>query len=268
MRDISINRLIPNFITIAALCFGLNSIRYALEGRWEFAMLMIVLAGILDGLDGRMARLLRASTPVGAQLDSLSDFACFGVAPAMLLYLWALEDAGRFGWLVTLALPVCAALRLARFNAGQEEADARPLSAKFFQGIASPAGAGLALMPIMISFEVGSWIADYPHLVGIWVILISLGMVSQLPTYSFKKVAIAHQYKSLAMVGAGLFLVVLVSAPWPTLIGVGVAQIASIPFSYRDYRRLERDAAMANVEPLHGPSDRKTDGDKSGTAAG
>jgi len=230
-----------------------------LDGRWEAAMLMILIAGILDGLDGRMARLLRASSPIGAQLDSLSDFACFGVAPAMCLYLWALEDAGRFGWVATMALPVCAALRLARFNAGQEEADARPISADFFQGIASPAGAGLAILPLIVSFELGPAIADYPTFIGLWVILVSLGMVSQIPTYSFKKVGIPLEYKSIAMVGAGLFMIALVSAPWPTLICVGCAQIASIPFSYRHYRRLEREAAMANVETLHGESDRSSD---------
>lgn len=251
-RGVSINRLIPNIITLAALCFGLNSIRYALDGRWEAAMLMILIAGILDGLDGRMARLLRASSPIGAQLDSLSDFACFGVAPALYLYLWTLQDAGRFGWLATLALPVCAALRLARFNAGQEEADAKAISANFFQGIATPAGAGLALLPVILSFELGPGIADYPIFVGLWVILISLGMVSQLPTYSFKKVGIRHEYKSFAMVGAGLFLALLISAPWPTLIGVCLVIIATYPFSYRQYRRLERAAAMTNVEPLHG----------------
>ncbi len=258
-RGISVNKLIPNVITIAALCFGLNSIRYALDGRWEAAMLMILIAGILDGLDGRMARLLRASSPIGAQLDSLSDFACFGVAPAMCLYLWTLEDAGRFGWVATLALPVCAALRLARFNAGQEEADARPISGNFFQGIASPAGAGLAILPLIISFELGTSIRDYPHIIGLWVILVALGMVSQIPTYSFKKVGIPHEYKSFAMVGAGLFMIALVSAPWPTLICVGFAQIASLPFSYRHYRRLERDAALANVEALHGDLDRGPD---------
>ena len=147
------------------------------------------------------------------------------------------------------------------FNAGQEEADARPVSENFFQGIASPAGAGLAILPLIISFEFGPQIGDYPHLVGIWVILVSLGMVSQLPTYSFKKIGIPHEYKSLAMVGAGLFMIVLVSAPWPTLICVGIAQIISIPFSYRHYRRLEREAALANVEPLR--SERQRDHEQS-----
>ena len=255
---ISINRLIPNIITLAALCFGLNSIRYALDGRWEAAMLMILIAGILDGLDGRMARLLRASSPIGAQLDSLSDFACFGVAPAMYLYLWTLEDAGRFGWLATLALPVCAALRLARFNAGQAEADAKPVSDNFFQGIPTPSGAGLALLPVLLSFEIGAGIADYPILVGLWVILISVGMVSHLPTYSMKKIRIPHDYKSIAMVGAGLFFVVLVSAPWPTLIAVAFLMMASYPFSFAHYRRLERAAALANVEPLHGEETKQT----------
>ena len=145
-RGLSFNRMIPNILTLLALVAGLTSIRFSLDDRWEHAVLAIVAAGILDALDGRIARLLKGASKFGAELDSLSDFVCFGVSPALILYLWTMRDAGRLGWVVVMLFAICCGLRLARFNVMMEDPDAPPWKSRFFTGIPAPAGGGLALL--------------------------------------------------------------------------------------------------------------------------
>ena len=155
LRDQSLNRLIPNMLTVMALCAGLTSIRYTLDQRWELAAIAIVVAAVLDGLDGRIARLLDGASKFGAELDSLSDFISFGVAPALLLYYWCMRGVGGIGWVLTMLLAVCCALRLARFNTKLDNTDLPAWTSRFFTGVPAPAGAGLALLPIFATLELG-----------------------------------------------------------------------------------------------------------------
>ena len=154
LRMMSLGTVIPNLITVLALCSGLTGIRFALQERWEFAVAAIGLAAILDTLDGRMARLLKGQSRFGAELDSLSDFISFGVAPALILFFWTTNTIGGFGWMSVLFFSTCMALRLARFNTKLDDLDPKPFASRFFSGVPAPAAAGLACLPIILSFEV------------------------------------------------------------------------------------------------------------------
>ena len=251
IRGLTINRLLPNILTTLALCAGLTAIRYAIQERWEQAVTAILVAAILDGLDGRVARLLRGSSKFGAELDSLADIVSFGVSPAIILYLWMMQDAGSFGWLAVMAYAVCAALRLARFNTALDVADSLPPFAyNYFTGVPVPAGAILILMPLMISFEFapGFWAA--PVLVGVWTVFVALLLVSRIPTFSMKVVRIPQEYIVPVLVGVGLVATLLVTATWPTLVALGLIYVGSILFSIRRYAHLKRQAAlmMGDVE--------------------
>ncbi|MFO1156550.1 MAG: phosphatidylcholine/phosphatidylserine synthase [Rhodospirillales bacterium] len=244
LRGLHINRMIPNVMTLLALAAGLSAIRLALHERWEHAVLAILVAGILDGLDGRIARILKGATRFGAELDSLSDFLCFGVAPAFTLYLWSLQNAGRIGWALVLLLCICCALRLARFNTDLEEEE-RPLwTRNFFTGVPSPAGAGLALCPMLLSFQIDAEFVRHPAFVGFFVLTTSLLLVSRVRTFTFKKVRIAHRWVLPAMLGVGLYLALLFSTPWATLTLTLLAYAASIPLSVRSYEQYRRRAAV------------------------
>ena len=245
IRGLTINRLLPNILTTLALCAGLTAIRYAIQGRWEQAVTAILVAAVLDGLDGRVARLLRGSSKFGAELDSLADIVSFGVSPAIILYLWMMQGAGSFGWLAVMAYAVCAALRLARFNTALDDADSLPPFAyNYFTGVPVPAGAILILMPLMISFEFapGFWAA--PVLVGVWTVFVALLLVSRIPTFSMKVVRIPQEYIVPVLVGIGLVATLLVTATWPTLVALGLIYVGSILFSIRRYAHLKRQAAL------------------------
>lgn len=239
LRSFHINRMIPNTLTLLALAAGLSSLRFALDGKWHLAVLAVVAAAILDGLDGRIARILKGTTRFGAELDSLSDFLCFGVAPAMILYLWAVGDAGRVGWALVLVYCIACALRLARFNADIEDPEPVAWQRNFFVGVPSPAGAGLTLMPLMLWFQVEASFLRSPILVGAVMLTVAALLVSRLRTFSFKKVKIPQRLVLPTMLGIGLYLAFLVSAPWTTLTLTGVAYAGSIPFSVRAYRALK-----------------------------
>ena len=176
--------MVPNAITALALCFGLTGVSLAIKGEWEKALGAVVFAGVLDGFDGRIARLLRAQSKFGAELDSLSDNIAFGTAPALILFLWSLQNAPRFGWIAALALAVCCALRLARFNARIDADDQPHKSAGFNTGVPAPAGAGLAFVPIFLWLITGNdWFREW-ELVMAWTLFIAALMISSLPTYS------------------------------------------------------------------------------------
>ncbi len=239
LRSFHINRMIPNTLTLLALAAGLSSLRFALNERWDMAVLAIVVAGILDGLDGRIARILNGATRFGAELDSLSDFLCFGVAPAIILYLWALSEAGRLGWALVLMFCIGCALRLARFNADIDEPEPPPWHRNFFVGLPSPAGAGLALLPIMLWFQVDLTFLRSPLFVGVVMVVVAALLVSRVRTFSFKKVRIPHRLVLPTMLAIGIYLAFLVSAPWLTLTLTGIAYALSIPFSDRTFRSLK-----------------------------
>ncbi len=255
LRGFSIHRLIPNVLTLAALCSGLTGIRFALQGEMRLAVIAIIVAAIFDALDGRVARRLGVTSRFGAELDSLSDFLCFGVAPALVLYLASLTHAGALGWVVTLMFPICSALRLARFNTALVSDTPPPVwTGSFFTGVPAPAGALLALMPLMLSFEIEAAWPRHAVLVGLGLVIVGGLMVSRLPTFSFKKGRVPRHLVLPLLLGAGLVMGVLASAPWIALSLLGLAYICLIPFSVLSYRRQaaqdRQTAESAGVVPL------------------
>jgi CDP-diacylglycerol--serine O-phosphatidyltransferase len=249
IRGWSLNLLIPNVLTLLALCAGITAIRFAMAERFEAAAAAIVLAGILDGMDGRIARLLKAISSFGAQLDSLADFVSFGVAPAMLLYLWTMGAMQSVGWALVLLYVVCCALRLARFNT-QIGAELPSYAANFFTGVPAPAAAGLVMVPLIASFEFGAEFFRSPILNGVWLAVVSALMVSRVPTVSLKRIHIAREWVLPTFLAFGIAAAFLTTEPWATLLTVGVIYIGSIPVSIYNYLRLRRAAeTMRELAP-------------------
>jgi CDP-diacylglycerol--serine O-phosphatidyltransferase len=246
LKGLSIGKLIPNFITVSAICSGLTGIRFALEGRWDYAVAAIILAAILDALDGRMARILKASSEFGAQLDSLADIVSFGVAPAMVLYFWTLQEAGGVGWAVTLFFIVCCALRLARFNS--MDGKLPPYAYNYFTGIPAPAGALMAMLPVVIvlGFEID--VFSHPAVVGTWTVAVASMMVSRVPTYSFKRIRVPQPYVLPLVVCVGFLLAGLAGFPWKVLTGVSILYLITMPLSVRSYARLKAEAERLHAE--------------------
>lgn len=243
-RRIPFRAMIPNAITAMALCMGLTGVRFAIGAEWEKALAAIIIAGILDGMDGRIARLLRAQSKFGAELDSLSDNIAFGTAPALIIFLWSLQAAPRFGWTAALALAVCCALRLARFNARMDAAEQPHKSAGFNTGVPAPAGAGLAFVPIYLWLITGRPIfQDWP-LVMAWTIFIAALMISSLPTYSWTSIRIRREWRLFALAGVALFGAALLTAPWITLLALSCVYLLMIPSALVSYARVKRRRAI------------------------
>jgi CDP-diacylglycerol---serine O-phosphatidyltransferase len=239
-RGIPFRAMIPNAITALALCMGLTGVSLAIGDHWEKALGAIVLAGVLDGLDGRIARLLRAESKFGAELDSLSDNIAFGTAPALILFLWSLQTAPRFGWIAALALAVCCALRLARFNARLDAAEQPHKSAGFNTGVPAPAGAGLAFVPIYLWLISGddrfrAWEGVIP-----WTLFIAALMISSLPTYSWSSIRIRPAWRLSALAGIALFGAALILAPWITLLVLSGLYLLMIPVAMASYARVKQ----------------------------
>jgi CDP-diacylglycerol--serine O-phosphatidyltransferase len=247
MSGVSLNRMIPNILTLLALCAGMTAIRFALDGKFEWSVVAIIVAAIFDGLDGRVARLLKSASPFGAQLDSLSDFVCFGVAPAVLVYIWTMDQLASFGWALAVFFAICCALRLARFNT-QLDVDLPAYASHFFTGVPAPGGAGLALLPLFLTFAFGDGIFRNPIVNAVWMTAVAAMMVSRVPTFSLKGFHVPHHYAIPVMLVIALVFAFLTTAPWPTLTVIGIAYIASMPFTIRSYNRLRR-AAEANPPP-------------------
>ncbi len=234
-----ITRLFPNMVTLAGLCCGLSAVRFAMLERWEFAVAMLVAAAVIDGLDGAVARLLKATSEFGAQLDSLSDIVSFGIAPALVMYLWTLQDIKRGGWSVALFFVVCCALRLARFNTAMHESGdptkesdkARFNKKNYFTGVPAPAGAMLGIWPLIISLEGVDLFKTTPIFSLVYLTLIGGLMVSRIPTFSLKKIRITSDYILPTMLIAGTFITTLIVEPWHTLTVAGVVYFLSILFS-------------------------------------
>jgi CDP-diacylglycerol--serine O-phosphatidyltransferase len=250
LRSFSVNRLIPNVLTLAALCSGLTAIRFALLGEFKRAVIAIIVAAIFDALDGRVARRLGVTSRFGAELDSLSDFLCFGVAPALVLYLASLKGGGALGWVVTLMFPICSALRLARFNTALLADTPLPAwTGSYFTGVPAPAGALLALIPLMVSFEAEVAWPRHALVVGATLVLVGGLMVSRLPTFSFKKGRVPRHLVLPSLLGAALVMGVIVSSPWIGLSLLGLVYLSLIPFSWFAYhRQSSRDRAAANSD--------------------
>jgi CDP-diacylglycerol---serine O-phosphatidyltransferase len=245
---LSLNRLIPNILTLLALCAGMTAIRLALKGHFEAAATAIIIAGILDGLDGRIARLLKGTSPFGAQLDSLADFISFGVAPAILLYIWTMESLQSLGWALVLLYGVCCALRLARFNT-QIGAELPPYAYNFFTGVPAPAAAGVVLIPLIFSFEfsAAAAVARSPYVNGAVLAGVAALMVSRVPTFSFKRFRVPGHWVLPMLLIIGALAAFLTTEPWGTLLVIGALYVGSIPLSIRSYRRLRRTAEELRV---------------------
>lgn len=253
LRDLPINRMIPNILTILALCAGLIAIRYGLQGKWEAAIVAVLIAGIFDGLDGRVARVLNQTSRFGAELDSLSDFISFGVAPAVVVYLWSLQDTGGVGWAVVMLFGVCCALRLARFNTRLEQPSRPAWAERFFSGVPAPAGAGLALMPMLMAFGFDSDVFRSPAVTIPVLAGTAALMVSQMSTFSLKGEHVPQKYALPILLAVGLLAGLLASIPWLTLSVIGLAYLVSIPFSITRYRRLRAASELAADEEDDAP---------------
>jgi CDP-diacylglycerol--serine O-phosphatidyltransferase len=230
----------PNAVTALALCFGLSGVLFAIKGDWEKALASVVFAGVLDGMDGRIARLLRANSRFGAELDSLSDVTAFGVAPTLIMFLWSLQHAPKFGWTAALALAVCCALRLARFNSRMDADDQPHKSAGFLTGIPAPAGAGLAFVPVYLWLITGNELFRAWYLTMPWLVFIALLMISSVATYSWGSLRLRRSYRLFALAGVGLLVAALITEPWLTLLGISTIYLALIPFSIASYAKVRR----------------------------
>lgn len=255
VRGPSFNRLIPNIMTMLGLCAGLTGMRFALDGRFGDAAVALLIAACIDGLDGRIARLLRGTSRFGAEFDSLSDFLCFGVAPGFVLYLWALRDAGRYGYLPCIMFTVCMALRLARFNASLDDTEKPKYASNFFTGVPAPAGAGLALFPLFLGLEAHKlgWNQLYdltrlPILPALTLSGTAFLLVCTLPVWSFKNFKVPSAYVLPLMLGTGAYAAVLVADPWGALAAAGVIYIALLPLSRRSFHRLKQEALALQAE--------------------
>jgi CDP-diacylglycerol---serine O-phosphatidyltransferase len=243
-RQVPVRVLIPNIFTLVGLCAGLTAIRMGIEHRWDLAVAALVFAAVLDGIDGRVARLLKASSRFGAELDSLADFVNFGVAPAIIMFNWALDDLHSFGWIAVLVFAVCSALRLARFNVSLERTDLPAWKANYFVGVPAPAGAIVLLLPIYAQ-DLGLHVPILTPLVLFYTLGIALLMVSNVPTFSGKLIGqkIAREYVPPVFVLAALFVALLLTYPSATLAVGSLIYLALIPVSAYRYLAEERKAA-------------------------
>src|SRR3954447_4992420 len=240
--------LVPNMLTILGLCAGMSSIRYAVDGRWELAVSLIGAAVVLDGLDGRSARMLNMTSKLGAQLDSLADFLSFGVAPAVLAYLWTLHGVRGVGWALAMLFATCCALRLARFNTELETPDRPRWTQYFFTGIPAPAAAGLALTPMIMSFVVGSGWPRSWLLNAAFLVFVAGMMVSRVPTYSIKRIRIAPDQVLPTLLLASVIIVGLVVDPWLTLSLIGIVYLCSLPFAILSAQRMRKGEPAVRTE--------------------
>jgi len=250
-RTIPIRMLVPNLITLLAICAGLTAIRLSTEGRMELAVAAIVFAAVLDGVDGRIARMIKGQSKFGAELDSLADFVNFGVAPGLILYFWQLHDLNNVGWIAAMVFAIAGSLRLARFNATMDDPDKPAFAANFFTGMPAPLGAITAMLPIYLSF------LDAPKppavISALYVLGIAFLMVSRLPVFSGKAVnmRVPREFVLLIFASVVLFVALLIGYPWHMLSVISIVYLVSLPFGWKSYREQERALAAqaADSEP-------------------
>ena len=231
--------ILPNMLTLIGVCIGLTSIRFALDGKFEFAIIAVILAALIDGLDGRIARLIKGTSKVGKELDSLTDMISFGVAPAFIMYFWKLNTLGRFGWLVCLIYVICVALRLARFNVNSNQEPS--WRDNFFEGVPSPAGGILVLTPLIISITDFSLITiNYNIVVPTFFIATSLLLISKFPSYSFKKIVIQRKATIFLLFGIVLFFGLLLIYPFNVIAISSIIYLLMLPISFFHYQKLKK----------------------------
>ena len=251
---LSMRAFVPNAITAAALCSGLTGIRFAIGGDYERAVQAVILAGLLDGIDGRAARMLKAQTRFGAELDSLADSISFGVAPALIVYLWTLHQVPSLGWIAALAFAICCVLRLARFNSRMDQLDQPHKSAGFLTGVPAPLGAGLGFLPLYLWIASGVPIFANPVLVGVWMVLMAFLMISNLPTLSWSRMRPPPSLRLGVMAVVGLTVAALLVEPWWTLAVITIVYIALIPLGMSIYFNVRRQARRLAI-PVPGAAE-------------
>lgn len=254
LKEVPFRKMAPNIVTLMALCAGVSTIRFAVLGKWSMALLCILFAGIFDGLDGRVARKLKASSKFGAELDSLSDFVSFGVAPAILMYQWSLNALPHWGWIFTLMFAVAMALRLARFNTMLEDASVPEYWSHYFVGVPAPMAAALGVMPLLMSFDFPQieFILRSPYFCSVLMLLVAYLMVSRIPTLSLKKTKINKDYVLPLMILFALFISCLLTKPWLTLGLFTLCYILSVPMTIvrflKEKREFEKEHPKASEE--------------------
>ena len=242
--------ILPNILTLIGVCIGLSSIKFALDSKYEIAVIAIIFAALIDGLDGRIARLIKGTSKVGKELDSLTDVISFGVAPAFVMYFWSLNNLGKFGWLLCLIYVVCVALRLARFNVhSNEEASWKD---NFFEGVPSPAGGILVLMPLIYSLSELKFLnINYNFIVPVFFILVSLLLISKVPTYSLKKIVVPRTMTIFLLFGIVLFFGLLLIYTFNVMVISGLVYLCLIPVSFIHYIKLNKKFDVINSENDH-----------------
>ena len=242
--------ILPNILTLIGVCIGLSSIKFALDSKYEIAVIAIIFAALIDGLDGRIARLIKGTSKVGKELDSLTDVISFGVAPAFVMYFWSLNNLGKFGWLLCLIYVVCVALRLARFNVhSNEEASWKD---NFFEGVPSPAGGILVLMPLIYSLSELKFLnINYNFIVPVFFILVSLLLISKVPTYSLKKIVVPRTMTIFLLFGIVLFFGLLLIYTFNVMVISGLVYLCLIPISFIHYIKLNKKFDVINSENDH-----------------
>ena len=274
-RKLPFHKMIPNMITLTAMASGMSSIKFAIAAfnlpkaeagpKWELSVLCIVAAAFMDAFDGAAARLLKAQSKLGAELDSFSDFVCFGVAPAIVVYLWSLDAIGRWGWTIALLFAMATALRLARFNIASDDKDPNDPLSKYFTGVPSPMGAGLAILPLILSFlvedpsqgldKIADGLLHKPDLIGAWLLVAAALMVSHIPTFSTKQIRVPYKMRIIALAAFCILIASLLADPWMTLALLAATYLGAMPFGLIHYNR--KAAALSAGEK--DPDDQDTD---------
>ena len=252
-KVVSVNKtryILPSVLTLIGVCLGISSIKFALDGNFTLAILFIVIAAILDALDGRVARMIKGTSEFGKELDSLTDFVSFGVAPVFVIYFWELNELGRIGWLLVLLFSVCCVLRLARFNLTKFEGN-EEWKMNFFQGIPSPAGGCLVLFPIMYELSSFSNLFQIKGLSPYLVVLASILLISKVPTFSFKKIAVQRQMTLFLLLGLGLFFVSIIQFTFETMALCCLIYLFLIPISILNYKSKLKNVQKEDIQEDH-----------------
>ena len=247
VSDRKARMILPNMLTLIGVCIGLSSIKFALDEKFELAIIAIIFAALIDGLDGRIARLIKGTSKVGKELDSLTDVISFGVAPSFVMYFWSLNNLGKFGWLLCLIYVVCVALRLARFNVNSNEEPS--WKDNFFEGVPSPAGGILVLMPLIFSLSgFDFFIISYNILVPVFFISVSFLLISKFPTYSLKKIIIPRSMTVFLLFGIVLFFGLLLIYPFKVIFLSGFIYLSLIPISFLHYRKINKQKNINKIK--------------------
>ena len=252
-KVVSVNKtryILPSILTLVGVCLGISSIKFAMDGNFAFAVLFLVVAAILDGLDGRVARLIKGTSDFGKELDSLTDFVSFGIAPAFIIYFWELNKLGKIGWLIVLFFSVCCVLRLARFNLTKFE-EGEEWKNNFFQGIPSPAGGCLILFPLMFELSNFSNLINLKAITPYFMVLISILLISKVPTFSFKKIAIRRNMTIFLLLGVGLFFVSIIQFTFETLTICSLVYLTLIPLGIYNYKLKIKNAEQDEIDDQH-----------------